>query len=70
LEINIKNINKTIYYKMAYNFSEGATISKIVLIFMSIGLYFVYNDESNNSDSVRQNGGKGKGKQKTRKNKY
>jgi len=55
---------------MAYNFSEGATISKIVLIFMSIGLYFVYNDESNNSDSVRQNGGKGKGKQKTRKNKY
>lgn len=51
---------------MAYNFSEGATISKIVLIFMSIGLYFVYNDESNNSDSSRQNGGKRK--HRTRKN--
>lgn len=52
---------------MAYNFSEGATISKIILIFMSVGLYFTYNDESNNnSDSSRQNGGKRK--HRTRKN--
>jgi hypothetical protein len=54
---------------MAYNFSEGLAISKIVLTLLSVGLYAVFYDDSNqksdnNTHSSSQKGGKKQKKQK------